>query len=244
MGMSEGTTQATRWRETLAERGWAIVPDVPARDEAEAVLRQLGDLLEQYSGTTRHEVRARPGFEHLQYTQSQNGISPHTEAPGLPEPPRYVALHCHRQARCGGGQTLLADGYEFVESLDEDLRSEAHTRLIRFDLVPGSDVGGRKAIAAPILTQSPNDTPPVVRYSYSVLRANSLAAPADEDELDMDLDPFNAALCREGVSFMQERGSRALAPDGSVLVFDNWRMIHAREEYSDPGRHLTRYWVG
>lgn len=206
---------------------------------------ELGELLEQYSGAIRHEVQAKPGFEHLQYTQSRNGISPHTEAPGLPKPPRYVALHCHRQARCGGGHTLLADGYEFVESLDDELATEARTRTIRFDLVPGATDGGHEAVAAPIFTGAADGAPPVVRYSYSVLRANSLAAPTYEDELDLDgVDPFNAELCKRGVTFVRERGARALAPDNSVLVFDNWRMIHAREGYSDPERHLTRYWVG
>ena len=230
------------WRGRLATHGWVIVPGVGSREDAEALLGELGELLEQYDGVVRHEVKAQPGFDHLQYTYSRNGITPHTEAPGMAKPPRYLALHCHRQARCGGGQTLLADGYAFVDSLGGQLAAEARERPVRFDLVPGA---GPDAIAAPIYTKATNGTPPVVRYSYSVLRDNSLAAPTHEDELDLaGLEPFKAELCRRGVEFVRDRGARALAPDGGVMVFDNWRVVHARAGYKDPERHLTRYWVG
>lgn len=43
---------------------------------------------------------------------------------------------------------------------------------------------------------------------------------------------------------MREDGFGALPGDGELLIFDNWRMVHARDSYTDPERHLTRYWVG
>jgi hypothetical protein len=236
MGAGDG------WRAELDHRGWVIVDGVPEAEAAEEVLAELGGLLEQYKGTIRHEVKARPGFDDLQYSQSRNGITPHTEAPGLPEPPRYLALHCHRQARCGGGHTLLADGYAFIDSLGPDLGAEVRSRPIRFDLVANSGAGDSGAIAAPIYTDG---EPPVLRYSYNVLRDNSLDAPTHDDALELDgVDPFNAELCRRGVTFMRDDGFGALPQDGSLLIFDNWRMLHARDSYEDPARHLTRYWVG
>lgn len=235
-------TTGDGWRAALDEHGWVIVDEVPEAAAAEAVLAELGDLLEQYKGTIRHEVKARPGFDDLQYSQSRNGITPHTEAPGLPKPPRYLALHCHRQARCGGGHTLLADGYAFVDSLAPELAAEVRSRPIRFDLVANSGAGESEAIPAPIYTEG---EPPVLRYSYNVLRDNSLDAPTHEDALELDgVDPFNAELCRLGVEFMREEGFGALPRDGGLLIFDNWRMLHARDSYEDPARHLTRYWVG
>jgi alpha-ketoglutarate-dependent taurine dioxygenase len=247
------TAQATvaagsDWRASLAERGWVVVPDVPDPRDAERLLQTLGVLLEQYNGAVRHQVRARPGFEALQYSQSRNGITPHTEAPGMRRPPRYLALHCHRQARCGGGQTLLADGYAFAASLPEPLAAQARERLIRFDLATGARDGGRVPHAAPLLAEGEphaDGRTPIVRFSYNVLRDNSLNAPVHEDLNDVDeLDPFNAELCRRCLDFVRTRGCAALPADGSLLIFDNWRMLHARDAYSDPDRHLTRYWVG
>jgi hypothetical protein len=242
---SEGIAASADWRGPLDEHGWVIVAGVAEHAAAEAALRELGELLEQYRGTIRHEVRARPGFDSVQYSQSQNGITPHTEAPGLPVPPRYLALHCHRQARCGGGQTLLADGYAFVGSLDQRLAHDVRSRQIRFDLVPNSGAAGSDAIAAPIYTEAVNGTPAVLRYSYNVMRDNSLDAPTHDDHLELDgLDPFHAEMCRLGVEFVQRSGFGALPGDGELLIFDNWRMVHARDSYRDPERHLTRYWIG
>lgn len=246
MNGTEGTFRAgDDWRGALAEQGWVIVRGVPEAEAAEGLLGELGELLEQYRGTIRHEVRARPGFDDLQYSQSRNGITPHTEAPGLPSPPRYLALHCHRQARCGGGQTLLADGYGFVDSLGDELGDEARSRPIRFDQVVNSGAAGSEAVAGPIFTEARSGLPGVLRYSYNVLRDNSLDAPIHDDDLDLEgIDPFNAEMCRRGVAFMRGDGFGALPGDGSLLIFDNWRMLHARDSYRDAERHLTRYWVG
>lgn len=235
------------WLVELANQGSVIVTDVAPAAVAERLLGELGGLLEQYRGTIRHEVRARPGFDALQYSQSRNGITPHTEAPGLPTPPRYLALHCHRQARCGGGQTLLADGYGMIDSLGRELAGEVRRRPIRFDQVTGSGTSDSEAVAAPIFTTATAQTPAILRYSYNVLRDNSLDAPIHDDALALDgieIDPFNAEMCRRGVAYMRDQGFGALPGDGSLLIFDNWRMIHARDSYEDPERHLTRYWVG
>ena len=192
----DATVETGDWRSVLDERGWVSIGGVFESAAAEAALAELGELLEQYNGALRHEVRARPGFDSLQYSQSQNAITPHTEAPGMRIPPRYLALHCHRQARCGGGQTLLADGYAFVESLEDDLGRAARERPIRFDLAEGATSGGREAFPSPMFTDA-NGGPPIVRYSYNVLRDNSLNAPVHDALDDLDaVDPLNAEMCR------------------------------------------------
>jgi alpha-ketoglutarate-dependent taurine dioxygenase len=139
----------------------------------------------------------------------------------------------------------LADGYAFVASLGPELAREARSRPIRFDQVPHAGANGQRAIPAPLFTESENGTPPILRYSYNVMRDNSLDAPVHGDPLRLDgVPPFNAELCRRGVTFMHEHGFGALPADGDLLIFDNWRILHARDSYSDSERHLTRYWVG
>ena len=182
----------------------------------------------------------RPGFDELQYSQSANAITPHTEAPGLDPPPRYLALHCHRQARCGGGHTVLADGHRFLRSLPEEIRAEAAERPIRFDLAAAD---GLPAAPAPVWSERPGGEG-ILRYSYNVMRDGRLEGPArGHDDLD-GLDPFNRELCRRGVTFCRAHGVPVLAGDGEVLVFDNWRVLHSRSAFRDRRRHLTRYWVG
>ena len=73
------------------------------------------------------------GFDDVPYSQSMNGLGAHTEAPAYDPPPRYLALLCHRQARCGKGQTLLADGIDFFDnSLSKELRDWALVNPVDF----------------------------------------------------------------------------------------------------------------
>jgi len=215
-----------------------VVEGVRSRSRCEELLGGLGDLRTQYGGTLRHPVTFRPGFDDLQYSQSANAITPHTEAPGHDPPPRYLALHCHRQARCGGGHTVLADGHRLVSSLPPALFAEARRREIRFDLAAGTP----DAKAAP-LWGSAGDGTPILRYSYNVMRDGRLEGPARRsDDLD-GIDPFFRELCRRGLELTGREGSAVLVPDDALLIFDNWRMLHSRGGFRDRSRHLTRYWV-
>lgn len=240
-GQARGGSEG--WRERLERDGWVLCEEVGGRDEAEGILSGLGSLRRQYGGLLRHEVHYRPGYDDMQYSHSTNAITPHTEAPGLDPPPRYLALHCHRQARCGGGHTVLADGLAFLDELPVELRAEAGRRPIPFDRAAGELPDGRAAIAAPIVSNSAG-RPRILRFSYNVMRDGALEGPArDHDDLH-GLDPFRRELCRRATDFCATRGASVLIPDGGLLVFDNWRMLHARRAYGDRDRHLTRYWVG
>jgi hypothetical protein len=46
-----------------------------------------------------------------------------------------------------------------------------------------------------------------------------------------------------GEAYFIEHNTPVLIPEGCMLIWDNWRMIHARSRYTDPARHLTRYWL-
>jgi alpha-ketoglutarate-dependent taurine dioxygenase len=223
----------------LRSRGWVLVEYVGGREQCEQLLRELGELQPQYGGSVRHEVRFRPGFDDLQYSQSANAITPHTEGPGHGTPPRYLALHCHRQARCGGGSTVLADAYELLDSLPDALRSEVERRPIRFDLA----AEGANAEAAPVLSAHEDGTR-IVRFSHNVMRDGRLEGPARKSDDLEGVDPFHAELCRRGAEFMRTNGVVVLAPDDGLLIFDNWRMLHSRDRFDDRSRHLTRYWLG
>jgi len=46
-----------------------------------------------------------------------------------------------------------------------------------------------------------------------------------------------------GEAYFVQHNTPVLIPDGCMLIWDNWRMIHARSRYTDPARNLTRYWL-
>lgn len=231
----------------LALQGWTVIKNVPEDDRVKAVLKELGELLPQYTGDLTYEVKALPGFEKYQYSQSANTIQPHTEAPVYTPPPKYLALHCRRQATCGSGHTLLADGFRFIQGLPAELRALATQKLVNFSGFRTPENGADKApsSSSPILSLGP-DGAPILRFSYNVFRYDNLhptLGMVSRQEFHAT-DSFFRSMCEQASSFFAAENVAVLIPDGGILIFDNQRMLHARSAYRDPARHLTRYWVG
>jgi alpha-ketoglutarate-dependent taurine dioxygenase len=243
--MAERSAPATveACKTELAARGWVILGPHLLRDGARATLSQFGTIIPQFNDQETFEVTLKDGFASLPYSQSTNAIGPHTEAPVYDPPPRYLALDCHRQARCGGGQTLLADGFDFYESLSVELKTWARDSWIDFtaDAQPGSSQ--RRTHRARLVSQDGGAT--VFRFSYNQFRYGNVnpseadieSATAREDDAPL------SRIARRGEAFFYEKVIPVLIPDGSLLIWDNHRLMHARSQYSDSSRRLTRYWL-
>ena len=238
----------------LAEQGWAILPPHLLHDESgdrngddsgvRASLRAFGDIIPQFNGHDTFEVTLKPGFENVPYSQSLNGIGPHTEAPVYEPPPKYLALHCHRQAQCGGGHTLLADGFAFYESLDGNLKDWAEESWIDFAATVQPGGGLRRTHRARIMSEIDGGRP-VFRFSYNLFRFGDVnPSQADmESVASRDAGTPLERIALSGEAFFHENVIPVLIPEDCVLIWDNHRLMHARGRYSDPGRHLTRYWL-
>ena len=220
----------------LDQWGYVVVPDVGNQTAAEEIVRAVGELIPQYNGHLTHEVTYRSGNNHSSYSQGANTILAHTEAPGWHPSPAYLALFCHRQARCGGGHTDLLDMRRLVAALDADelaLMTEADVHF------PGPDGGVHSAMLS---TDAVGDT--VARFSYNLLTTSDYD-PAPGAEVEGRRLPLGEAgrrlAHRVSELFLQLRTS-VLIPDGALLIWDNQRMLHARSEYADRSRHLTQFW--
>jgi hypothetical protein len=84
------------------------------------------------------------------------------------------------------------------------------------------------------------------RFSYNQFRfgdvnpsESNLAAPV-EQAADTPL----GRIAQSGERFFYENVIPVLIPEGCMLIWDNHRLMHARGQYKDPVRHLTRYWLG
>lgn len=227
----------------LLERGWTILPPDLLRDGARPALAHFGRIVPQLNGEETYEVTLKPGFENLPYSQSKNGIGPHTEAPVYDTPPKYLALHCHRQAQCGGGQTLLADGFALYQSLSPELKQWAEQNEVVFSSTPQPGSTELRVRHAKLLEEK--DGAKVFRFSYNQFRfgdvnpsESHVAAPARQ-YADTPL----GHIAQFGESFFYENVIPVLIPEGSMLIWDNHRLMHARSQYKDPVRHLTRYWL-
>ncbi|MEU7576582.1 TauD/TfdA family dioxygenase [Streptomyces sp. NPDC041068] len=234
--------RAARIRDALDVDGYTVVENLKGQRHAIELLQDVGRFVPQYGGTVEHEVVYRPGNDDRAYSQSRNTIRAHTEAPGWSPSPRHLALYCHRQARCGGGRTDLLD----LHVLCAHLTDEEHELMMRGTIAfpgPDADVGGTGPVTVPMISY--DGERPVLRFSYNLLTAADYDAALDARPPVAQLPLGQAGMDlahRVGELFERHR-VQVLIPDGALLVWDNQRMLHARSEYADEARHLTRYWI-
>lgn len=223
----------------LDKRGYTLLDEPADAGQVPSVLENFGALVRQPDGAVANEVKASPGFAHRHHTKSPNAIQVHTEAPGWCQPPRYLALHCHAQATCGGGHTELADMEVFIASLDDDLRRLAEEQEIYWPAYPSND-SEITGVRRPIIEQMVDRQ--IIRMSYNLLKTGTYAPSVDEPP-NSPLGAQGADLAERVVQFFHLSKISVLIPEGTILVWNNHRMLHARSGYRDLRRHLTRYWL-
>ena len=232
--------------EELSARGWTVLTADELADDVAGTLQQFGPIIPQFNGQTAFAITRKPGYEDLPYSQSMNGIGPHTEAPVYAPPPRYLALHCHQQATCGGGHTGLVDGYRFLALL-ERTEPQLHQWLVEtpVEFVATAKPGeaAQRRVKEYILTPTPDGD--IFRFSYNQFHYGDVN-PSKENLQQSLVANSTSPLARFAVlgeAYFLEHNTPVLIPNGCLLIWDNWRMIHARSRYTDPARNLTRYWL-
>jgi alpha-ketoglutarate-dependent taurine dioxygenase len=214
-------------RRHLGESGFVYVDGVPDGFDHVELLGQLGRFVPQYDGREVWDLVAEPGMDDVYHSRNRRALVPHTEAyeyPGLP--PRYLALWCVRPAGGTGGETTLADGWQWLASLDDSVLQALRARRYRWHSSEGlARQGVRVESVHPVLASVGGET--VLRYSY-----NNVVA---DDLLRGVLESGKAFFDREHTAVRIERNA--------LLIWDNWRMLHSRTAFDDPRRHLRRVLV-
>jgi hypothetical protein len=220
----------------LDDSGYSLVERLGGQSNAISLMQSLGGFIKQYNGAVEHDVTYKPGFDDKAYSQSINTIRAHTEAPGWSPSPRFLALYCKRQARCGGGYTDLLGYEDVIAELDADELTLMESESIYF---PGPEGG----IETPMLSFINGLR--VLRFSYNLLVSGEydpmMNKEVDEDKLPLGV--AGVALARKIILLFERQRSSILIPDDGLLIWDNQRMLHARAEYTDKNRHLIRYWI-
>ncbi len=228
---------------SLAAHGFALLPPeerpqgVPLRD----FIAQFGAIMPQYNGEYVYSVKAAQGYNSFSDSKSTNAIPPHTDGSDMLTPPHTMALYGVHAASCGGGATLLADGYAFVETLEPRLRDELAARIYRFGSKQGIHAERPFHVDSPIFTEDYGGRGPMLRFSYNLLRFGDYSAQADGAEEHADA--FTLEICQRAMAYFEQHAIQARIKTGDVLLWDNWRMLHSREAYHDAQRHLRRYWL-
>jgi alpha-ketoglutarate-dependent taurine dioxygenase len=169
-------------------------------------------------------------MDDVYHSNNTRALMPHTEGyeqPGLP--PRYVALWCVTPSTGPGGETTLADGYEMLGGLTERDRELLRERRYEWHCSEGlARQGVHLSNSHPVLESYAGVD--VLRYSYN----NVECVP------DGLLIPYLEA----GKEFFDREHSSVLMAQDALLIWDNWRMMHSRNAFTDRGRHFKRVLIG
>jgi Taurine catabolism dioxygenase TauD, TfdA family len=84
----------------------------------------------------------------------------------------------------------------------------------------------------------------IARFSYNLLTTSVYdpALGADVDSSELPLGEAGRRLAQRVSDLFHQLRSSVLIPDSALLIWDNQRMLHARSQYLDRSRHLTRFW--
>ncbi|KAF3907312.1 hypothetical protein ABW21_db0206003 [Orbilia brochopaga] len=165
--------------------------------------------------------------EPLARSETMNVFPWHTDCSFEDAPPRHFALHVLHADRYGGGALSIVRTKDIVKELSEETISRLG--MPEFELqVPGEFDKGIGSLVGSLLDMSDND--PKLRYREDIVKPLTREAQVALDELNAVLDD-----CR-GKKVMKAED----LPDGMVIVLDNAKWLHARNQVNDPNRHLRR----
>ncbi|KAG6041158.1 hypothetical protein E4U41_005796 [Claviceps citrina] len=177
-------------------------------------------------------------FQAAQYrarSETTDGIPWHTDCSYEDLPPRYFALHVLQHDRFGGGTLSFMD----VQSLAELLSPDTRASLMRQDYrirVPTEFVKEpeKQEIVGSVMASRQNGQPCMMRFREEITTPLTERASRAMQELDSSLRDAEA---------QEESTIHFTAMDlsaGSIILVDNRRWLHARNDIKDPERHLRR----
>ncbi len=206
-----------------------------------ALARSLGPLMPQQDGVEFYDVKAREGYEDRRYSGSCNPIGPHTEFPYLASPPRYLGLFCIQPARGEGGATFLADFEEMLGRLTLDERKQLERTQFEFASAVFSNGEHITRASYPVLSVSGDRR--LLRYSHNYFAfGDTDAKMAADNERSTSFFGEHPEVGKINILFDGLKQTFRLR-ESECLIWDNHRMLHAREGYSDSGRWLKRFVV-
>jgi trimethyllysine dioxygenase len=210
--------------EHVESDGFAFVEGTPATPEAtRAVAARIAYTRETVFGGY-YDFTANLEFKDTAYTSL--AIGAHTDGTYSFDAPGYQMFHC-LAAECTGGENVLIDGFRIADLMAREYRDDY--RVLTEIPVVGQylehDRGIHLMASRPVFRLDARGR--LLQISYNNHdRAPFLLPPDREAAFYRALGTF-ARLLRE--PRFQYR--RRLLP-GSVLLFDNWRVLHARDAYT------------
>jgi len=202
---------------------------------------------DQRTGRVAWDVKARPesgaGGRFSTFSERVGSADMHTDSSFYPMPEEQFILYVVRAARCNGGHSLLIDGEDIYQTLQQTAAGRSAYEVLRSTplpfRVPSIYAAGDDQVEYYLATVFGDPVRDgdrfTLRWRHDAI-VKGLAARPD----------MNSAEVVEAVALMHDVAERLAPrfkeqlPDDTLMLTDNHRMLHGRTTYEDEQRHLIR----
>ncbi|KAI9933174.1 hypothetical protein ASPWEDRAFT_30030 [Aspergillus wentii DTO 134E9] len=158
----------------------------------------------------------------------------HTDCSYESEPPRFFALQVLQPDTCGGGTLSVLNVDHLLTLLSPFAREWLFTPNYRIRVPPEFIKNqGETDIVGNLLATNPNGKATQLRFREDIVTPLC-------DEAAKALAELKSVLLGPAAKQQILNLTPDLMPRGSIILMDNGRWLHARNEVRDPKRHLRR----
>ncbi|CAG7934746.1 unnamed protein product [Penicillium nalgiovense] len=223
------------WLSHIWDQGFCFVDDVPINPEATQYLIERIAFIRNTHYGGFWDFTADLTFKDTAYTNEFLGA--HTDNTYFTDPARLQLFHLLSHTEGSGGENLLIDGFAAAQQLrresHEDYAQLVHHRQ-PWHASGNEDICIQPSAMAPVFSIHPD-----MDKMYQIRWNNYDRAPKTNWSASEQASWYRAA--RHYNEILQTREMWTKLKPGSALIFDNWRMLHGRSQFTGKRRMCGGY---
>ncbi|KAJ5611666.1 Trimethyllysine dioxygenase [Penicillium herquei] len=225
------------WLWKISINGFCFVKGVPVTPEATKTLIERISFIRHTHYGGFWDFTADLTFKDTAYTNEFLGG--HTDNAYFTDPARLQLFHLLSHTDGSGGESLLVDGLSAAHKLrseDKQLFRSLTNHRHSWHSSGNEDVCIQPSARAPVLSVHPD-----LNTVYQVRWNNYDRAPKSDWSLPVQNVWYNAARRFNEILNEESRQIWTQLEPGTALIFDNWRMLHGRSEFTGKRRMCGGY---
>ncbi|KAL3463815.1 putative trimethyllysine dioxygenase [Aspergillus heterothallicus] len=230
-------TSLLDWLEKIYQWGFCFVKDTPINPEAtEALLKRIAFIRTTHYGGF-WDFTADLTFKDTAYTNEFLGA--HTDNTYFTDPARLQLFHLLSHENGDGGASLLVDGFQAVQHLLNE--NWQHAKTLRITPQPAHASGNEDHCITPSRQFPVLILHSDMHYLYQIRWNNYDRAPKWNWTIDEQYRWYEAAKHFDEILRRPSMEIWTQLEPGTALIFDNWRMLHGRSEFTGKRRMCGGY---
>ncbi|KAH8422822.1 putative trimethyllysine dioxygenase TmlH [Aspergillus melleus] len=226
-----------RWLEAIQVYGFCFVQGVPVDPEStKSLLERIAFIRQTHYGGF-WDFTSDLTFKDTAYTTEALGA--HTDNTYFTDPARLQLFHLLSHTDGDGGASLLVDGFHAAKLLFVKNREYFHTLAEvpqPFHASGNEDISIQPAAQAPVFGLHPQ------HQRLFQIRWNNYDRAAKTDwNMAEQIKWYEAARAFNDIIHRQQLQLWTQLEPGTALIFDNWRMLHGRSEFTGKRRMCGGY---